>query len=51
MKTLEKLKTNGLPKAKFIKVDSFPFLDGVELFPEKNARAEKALKNIKLPPR
>jgi hypothetical protein len=32
-------------------VDSFPFLEGVELFAEKNAEAKAYLANVKLPPR
>jgi hypothetical protein len=51
MKTIEKQIIGKFPKPKFTKVDSIPFLEGIELFAEKNARAAEYLKNIKLPPR
>jgi hypothetical protein len=51
MKTLEKSVASKLPKAKFAKVDSIPFLNGTELFVEKNLAVTEYLKNVKLPPR
>ena len=51
MKTIEKIEVSKFPKPKFTKVDSIPFLEGVELFVEKNVRASEYLKNVKLPPR
>jgi hypothetical protein len=52
MKTLEKTRINKLPKANIIiDNDKYAFLDGIEMFVEKNTRAKEALKNIKLPPR
>jgi hypothetical protein len=52
MKTLEKTRTSKLPKANIIiDNDKYAFLDGIEMFTEKNARAKEALKHIKLPQR
>jgi hypothetical protein len=52
MKTLEKPRINKLPKANIIvDNDKYTFLDGIEMFTEKNARAKEALKNINLPSR
>jgi hypothetical protein len=52
MKTLEKTRTIKLPKANIIiDDDKYAFLDGIEMFVEKNNRAKEALKNIKLPSR
>ena len=52
MKTLEKTIISKLPKANIIiDNDKYAFLDGIEMFIEKNARAKEALKNIKLPSR
>ncbi len=36
-------------KGIFTKVDSFPFLEGVELFSEKNEEAKEYLADVKLP--
>jgi hypothetical protein len=38
-------------KCKFTKVDSFPFLEGVEMFTKKNEEAKAYLANVKLPSR
>ena len=51
MKTLEKTTIKQFPKANFRKVESISFLEGVELFSEKNAKADEYLKKVKLPPR
>jgi hypothetical protein len=52
LKTLEKTRINKLPKANIIvDNDKYAFLDGIEMFVEKNTRAKEALKNIHFPPR
>ncbi len=40
---------NKNPKGKFTKIDSFPFLEGVEMFTKKNEEAKAYLANVKLP--
>lgn len=50
MKTLEKLIIGKLPKANIIiDNDKYAFLDGIEMFAEKNARAKEKLSKIKFP--
>jgi hypothetical protein len=52
MKALEKTRITKLPKANIIiGNDKYAFLDGIEMFVEKNTLAKEALKNIKLPTR
>jgi hypothetical protein len=52
MKTLEKIILTKSPKTNIIiDNDKYAFLDGIEMFTEKNDRAKEALKHIKLPPR
>jgi hypothetical protein len=52
MKTLEKTRHNKLPKANIvIDNDKYAFLDGIEMFTEKNARAKEILSRTKLPER
>ena len=41
MKTLEKSTVGKFPKPIFTKVDNIPFLEGVEFFSEKNAKASE----------
>jgi len=38
-------------KGKFTKVESFPFLEGVEMFTKKNEEAKAYLAGVKLPSR
>lgn len=50
MKTLEKLIIGKSPKANIIiDSDKYAFLDGIEMFAEKNARAKEKLSKIKFP--
>ena len=50
MKTLEKVKSNNLPQANIIiDNDKYAFLDGIEMFSKKNARAKEALSKMKIP--
>lgn len=49
MKTIEKQIIGKFPKPKFTKVDSIPFLEGIEPFAEKNARAKESLSKMKFP--
>jgi hypothetical protein len=50
MKTLEKTRHSKLPKANIvIDNDKYAFLDGIEMFTEKNARAKEKLSKMKFP--
>jgi hypothetical protein len=51
MRTTEKPISNKTLKSKFTKVDSFPFLEGVEMFTKKNEEAKAYLANVILPSR
>jgi hypothetical protein len=51
MKTIEKQITTTMLKGKFTKVESFPFLKGVEMFMKKIEEAKAYLANVKLPSR
>lgn len=50
MKTLEKIKFNKFPQANVIVDDNkYSFLDGIDMFTDKNARAKETLSKIKMP--
>ncbi len=50
MKTLEKPIIGKLPKANIvIDNDKYAFLNGIEMFAEKNIRAKEKLSKIKVP--
>ena len=49
MKALEKTRINKFPKANIIiDNDKYAFLDGIEMFTEKNTRAKEAFSKIKM---
>lgn len=49
MRTLEKVKSNKLPQADIIiNNDKYAFLDGIEMFTEKHARAKETLSKMKI---
>jgi hypothetical protein len=51
MRTTEKPISNKTLKGKFTKVESFPFLEGVEMFTKKNEEAKAYLAKVILPSR